>query len=255
MIFNASSIAVIGLSTILLTAVKIGCQNKDLKSGVNWNDSADRFDKNNPTADFNGAASLRPAEIEQRKRRETKYIEHSHQIDEADEWSLNTLVSHMQPPSGFPIPQSDLIVVGRVRDARAVISSDKTAGYSEFVVTVSNVLFSPKKVVLTGSEIVIERMGGNVRFPSGRVVTRGIGHQPLPRKDKTYVLFLKWDERGEDYLIVTGYEIYAETIRPLDGTPDPLFEEYNRFRLVTKDAFCKQLKVAISKAVREKKVI
>lgn len=246
LIFAFVSVAIVGLGTIFLITTRSQSQSKDQNSGVNKNDPQ-RFDKNNPTADFDMADSMKPEEGELRKRRGDKYKENN-QIDEAEEWVVTTMVSHMPNPPAFPIAHSDLIAVGTVKNARAFISTDKTAVYSEFDVSLGDVLFSLKRSILPGSEIVIERMGGNVRFPSGKIVTRGIGDQPLPRKDKTYVLFLKWDQQGEDYLILTGYEVGTDAVKPLDGNSSKVFEEYNRYRLITKDEFFKQLRAAIANA-------
>lgn len=246
LIFAVVSVAIVGLGTAFLvtTRSQSEVQNPRVNKG---NNRTDRFDKNNPTVDFDPANPLRPEESEVRKNRGDKHKENN-QINEEEEWTLTTIRSNARPPRAFPIEQSDLIAVGTVNDARAFISTDKTAIYSEFDVNVNDVFLSSKKSILPGSDIVIERMGGNVRFPSGKIITRGIGYQPLPRKDKTYVLFVKWDEAGQDYLIVTGYEIVADTIQPLDGGPDRFFEEYNRYKLVPKYEFFKQLKAAIANA-------
>ena len=88
-------------------------------------------------------------------------------------------------------------------------------------------LLSTGQKVAPGSEITIERFGGNVRFASGKIIERGDYGRPLPQKGKTYVFFLRWDKNGNDYIILTGYHFDGEIVVPLDGTTSrPFFKAY-----------------------------
>jgi hypothetical protein len=122
----------------------------------------------------------------------------------------------------LPIAESDVIVMGKVTDAQAHLSDDKTGVYSEFPVEVSEVLKDTAKSISIGSTISTTRTGGAVRFASGKVQEYRINRQGMPVSGSQYVLFLKREEAG-DFTILTGYELSNGIITPLDGedTSDP----------------------------------
>src|SRR5207253_10509831 len=111
---------------------------------------------------------------------------------------------------------------GTITHSQAFISNDRSAVYSEFQVIVNKILKNNDALGITpDANIVAERVGGRIRFASGRAQLRGDSGRNLPHKSKQYALFLKWDEPGKDFMIVTGYEIRGESVYPLDGLPDP----------------------------------
>jgi len=120
--------------------------------------------------------------------------------------------------TALPSTQSDAVVIGEVTDAQAHLSNDRTGVYSEFSVRVKEVLKNFNQVSLTPSEaIILEREGGAVRFPSGRVQRYRIVHQGMPLVGRQYVLFLKYDDQAQSFSILTGYELHKGRVIPLDS--------------------------------------
>ena len=118
----------------------------------------------------------------------------------------------------LPIAQSDAVVLGEVTDAQAYLSDDRSGIYSEFTIRIDELLKNDSQSSLAaGNMAVAERPGGKVRFPSGKVQRYGIDKQGMPRVGGRYVLFLKSNGAGQDFSIVTGYELLNGTVFPLDS--------------------------------------
>ena len=125
----------------------------------------------------------------------------------------------------LPIAESDAIVVGEVLNGKAHLSNNRSIVYSEFPTRVDQILKNSGPTILTiGETIVGERLGGGVRFPSGKVQHYRVSKQGLPQTNEKYVLFLKCN--GEDYDIITGYSINKGRVSPLDGGGDLQFGKY-----------------------------
>lgn len=76
--------------------------------------------------------------------------------------------SHAPVEQAFPISRSDTVIIGKVKDAAAYLSQDKTNVYSEFSVRVESVFKNTSLLqVASNSTITTERGGGRVRLPSG----------------------------------------------------------------------------------------
>jgi hypothetical protein len=122
---------------------------------------------------------------------------------------------------GFPaIPtaKSNLVMSGKVTKAKAFLSNDKTGIYSEFEVEIEKIIKNnDKSTVSIGETIQVERIGGQVRFPSSQVVKYMIYGQGLPQEEKNYIFFLSYDAQRQSYRIVTAYEIRKGRIYALDG--------------------------------------
>jgi hypothetical protein len=118
----------------------------------------------------------------------------------------------------LPASKSDTVIVGEVLDANAYLSNDKTGVYSEFTIKVDDILKNDQSSHLNqGSLLVAERLGGRVRFPSGEILPVQIAGQGMPRAGRRYVLFLSRTDQGLAYGILTGYELRAGKVSPLDG--------------------------------------
>jgi hypothetical protein len=116
----------------------------------------------------------------------------------------------------IPAANSDVIVIGEVADAQAYLSNDKTAVYSEFTISTDDVLKNKSSLPLS-SAISVERFGGAVRFQSGRVQHYRIDKQGVPQVGHRYLFFLKRNEDGQDFSILTGYELRAGRVFALDS--------------------------------------
>lgn len=90
--------------------------------------------------------------------------------------------------------------------------------YSEFDLNVTDILKTAGDVLLrVGESIEVERIGGAVRFPSGRMWRFRIYQQGFPHVGGTYTLFLKYNAQTQDFYLVTGYELKKSMVVPLDG--------------------------------------
>ena len=118
----------------------------------------------------------------------------------------------------FPIKEAQAVIVGTVSDAKAYLSNDKTGVYSVFSVLIEEVLKHSGKLTV-GSAIEAEREGGRVKFPSGRTHLYMISEQDMPRVGGRYVLFLSETNTENVFEIITGYEIRADSVSPLDELP------------------------------------
>jgi len=115
----------------------------------------------------------------------------------------------------LPVRTSQLIVVGRVRDASAHLSEHKMNVYSEFGIAVTSVLKRATEAITDGSLITVERLGGNVRYPSGKKVLFRISGWNMPKVGSEYLFFLN-SRNKSDWEIRTAYELTETGVVPLD---------------------------------------
>ena len=152
----------------------------------------------------------------QQKRRKKYNNRYAPKISESSDLIYSTSDWYVDLPA-LPTAKSDLVVVGEVTQAEAQLSEDETNIYSEFTIQISEVLKNDSPSTLAaGNSVVVERLGGRVRLPSGKVVVSRIDKQDLPRIGKRYVLFLTKDKDG-DFHILTGYELRDGKVFPLDN--------------------------------------
>lgn len=122
----------------------------------------------------------------------------------------------------LPVIRSAAIVIGRITNAEAHLTADKTGVYSEFNVAIDVVVKNDEGNVLdVGRTVLVERGGGRVKLPSGKIVVSWTNRQDMPRVGARYVLFLTHDfeikgDMGKDFYILTGYELKDGLVFPLD---------------------------------------
>jgi len=174
-----------------------------------------------PTAD---AAAPEPTDPAARARRRAKGKRYDNgrpqRVEElpGQEVPLPLIAHWWMGLPALPVAQSDAVVLGEVTDAQAHLSDDKSGIYSEFTIRVDELLKGDGQASLSASgTAVAERPGGKVKFPSGKVQRYGVDKQGMPRVGARYVLFLKSNGAGQDYSIVTGYELREGSVLPLDG--------------------------------------
>lgn len=165
--------------------------------------------------------------------------------------------AHWPVEPAFPIAQSDVIAIGEVTDARAQISTDKINVFSEFTVLIKDVFKNTASAALTPDCVVIvERYGGRVRLPSGKIIVRGYLHQSMPQTGRRYIFFLKSNEEVQTYSIITGYELRHGQVIPLDGSRMfegggvPQLREYDRYEGAKEATFLKEIKDAIGRSLQ-----
>lgn len=115
----------------------------------------------------------------------------------------------------LPTLESDVILVGKVIDSNGYLSNDKTGAYSEFSINIEEIIKDDGRS-LPGALVAAEREGAAVQLPDGRVIEVRIAHQGTPRVGQRYVFFLKYNDLGKSYDILTGYEIHEGHVIPLD---------------------------------------
>lgn len=186
----------------------------------------EQYDISNiPMTDYDKPETSDPEKRRLRRIRGSRYNLRDKDVDarrfaitEETQSGFGSFEIHAPPEPALPVAQSDAIVIGEVSEAEAFLSTDRTSIYSEFTVNVGEVFKDTSLVTLTsGSSITTVRGGGAVRFPSGRVVRRGFNGKPLPRKGRRYVFFLKRNNEGQDFSIITAYELRGGRVFPLDG--------------------------------------
>jgi hypothetical protein len=158
------------------------------------------------------------------------------------------------PPSHFkkdpmPFASSD-VVVGTVSTAQAHFSNDKRDIYSEFKITIQEVVKNSANPYLrVGNSVDIQRPGGAVRLPSGKVLTRAVYANSMPQIGGRYLLFLKYDPSKEDYAVLMGYELDGDEVYRLDevrveDTYNPQPERSLRSEGITESQFLAHTKSA-----------
>ncbi len=116
-------------------------------------------------------------------------------------------------------------MVGTITDARGYVTEDKSAAYSEFSVNIAEVIKGAAK--LAGSQITAERFGGKIVMPQGRTILYWDANRGLPETGHRYVLFLKYSPEGEDYLIITAYDLRNGRVVSIDRLPQCAFFDSN----------------------------
>ena len=132
----------------------------------------------------------------------------------------------------LPVQRSAAVIIGTVIRADAYLTPDKTGVYSEFAVKVDSILKEdPKKQLTGGDTISVERNGGRIRMPSGKIAVSWTSHQDMPKVGSRYVFFLTHDfevagDTNDDFYLLTGYELKDGKVFPLDKSPKQSVLDY-----------------------------
>jgi len=140
----------------------------------------------------------------------------------------------------LPVAKSDVIVIGQVLEAEAHRSENKMNVFSNFQLRVDEVVKGNNLTV--GSLITIGRIGGFVKYPSGRKVLFRLSGNGMPGIGARYAFFLNASD--EDFSILTAYELGVEGVVPLDNSP-----QFKVYEGESEAGFVKALRNAISQAV------
>lgn len=117
----------------------------------------------------------------------------------------------------MPFDTSDAVVVGTVTSGRSYLSNDKRNIYSEFELTLQEIVKTTNAPYLrAGDSVDIQRKGGAIRLPSGKVVIRAALADSMPHVSKRYLLFLKYSQDAQDYAVLTGYQLEGNEVYRLD---------------------------------------
>jgi hypothetical protein len=194
----------------------VGNAQKDASPETSQRNSSKESSKNDeiPTAVFSpGRTELQKRQIEGDS--SANYLERIKEIPKVTE--ITESESWIEKIPALPVKHSDVIVIGEVVNAQAFITPEQTKVYSEFNVNVDEVLKDTTGLRLTsGSLLITEREGGRVKFPSGHMQIYKLSGEGFARIGRRYVLFLKRKAEAESFTILTGYELRAGHIVPLD---------------------------------------
>ena len=172
-----------------------------------------------PIVDFDNPSVIEPTEKSSRKLKNERYNKETFVL--SDPQRVGEVIREPEWQAGLsdlPADKSDIVVEGQVTDARAFLSDDKTGVYSEFTIRVSRILkVAPGLSVNLDDTIVMERFGGRVRYPSGKVIRYRIEGQGSPMQGKKYLFFLAKADQG-NYKLLTAYEIQGQKVFALDGS-------------------------------------
>ena len=200
--------------------------------------------KDFPIADFNEAEPVEPTKRALRKEKQKRKNGLGLvSLDPEPNTGGGVFLPHNQFNfPAMPVQESAVIVIGDVVQSEAHLSEDKTGVFSEFTIRLIDVLKAESS--LTGTEMIVERWGGQVRYPNGRTLLYRVGTGGMPRRGARYLFFLK-PSPELDYSILTAYEFGEKGIVPLD--PSSQFAEYdgydsNRFRTLVVEAINKASK-------------
>ena len=168
-----------------------------------------------PVAEFDEAEPSDPVKRAKLKKQKQRYDKDSPfsnpgskdvEVAFLPEWQFNF--------SALPVSKSDVIVIGEVLNAQAHRSENRLNVFSDFAVRVGEVLKG--NGLIPGSIINVERVGGFVSYPNGRKVLFRLVGNGMPAVGNRYALFLY--SLDEDYSILTGYELHADGVQPLDNS-------------------------------------
>jgi hypothetical protein len=177
-----------------------------------------------PTAEYEEPESTDSANNAAKKERQKRHDNFKFVTKNPQPWQTESLFI---PEGNFdfpalPVSTAQLIVVGRVTEAGAHLSERKINVYSEFMVVVTSVLKTPTESITENSSLMIERLGGNVRYPNGQKVLFRISGWNMPKVGSEYLFFLN-SRNKLDWEIVTAYELTESGVLPLDESSQ--FEE------------------------------
>jgi len=111
-------------------------------------------------------------------------------------------------------PNSTLPPLGEDSDS-VLIVEDMGDYYREG--EVQEVLKTPQGHDIKPTDSIdVERQGGAIRLPSGKLLIRGSRDFSMPLVGKRYLFFLRFNRNTEDSHIVTGYQLEGQHIYRLD---------------------------------------
>lgn len=235
---------ILKLSLAISTVVLLLMATASFRRGEATKQSDSPDFSNFPIVDFEAKEPTEPKVKAARHAKARKYSkkyggqisEELHQIFTNSDWDLRL--------PALPVARSAAIFIGNVVGAEAHLSPDKTAVFSEFSFQIESIVKSdPKRNVEVGETISVERSGGRVRMPSGKLVVSWTNNQNMPKVGGRYVFFLTHDfevagDTGNDFYLLTGYEFKNGKVLLLDSS---LKQEVLAYKGVTESSFLEDL--------------
>jgi hypothetical protein len=172
-----------------------------------------------PTADYDGNQDLPDPEKNAKRKAKQKRYNDNELVDSRGEPGADEAALFLEPHStlpALPVAESEIVVVGTIATAEALLSESKRNVFSEFTVTVEDVLKSKSQGVEQGSVLTIDRVGGHVKYPNGHRILYRIAGLNMPQTGGRYLLFLTLKHNNEDISILTAYQLTPNGAIPLD---------------------------------------
>ncbi len=217
------ALVTLGLVTAIFSFAMRGQGQKSVPSTDHAQAKID-FERRFPIADYSVPEPTDSQQRAKRKSKDNRFPEG--RLDELP-GVTETLIADgngLDRLPALPVALSDIIIVGDVLNAEAYLSSNKTGLFSEFTISIKEVLKATgSDPVLPGANISVEREGARIRYPSGHIRWVRFDHEGMPTIGGRYVLFLRRTGQESVHTILTGYELRAGRVFPLDGVA--AFEE------------------------------
>lgn len=171
-----------------------------------------------PIVDYDGP-DLGNSENDAKRRNKNKRYDKRMRVSKNPALHITESASvHEGEIQAIPASQSDLIVIGEVLDSVAHLSNDKGNIYTELSFRVEEILkCNAQTPPLPGSTIIVERLGGFVRYPNGHKQLYRVVGQGMPRIGRRYILFLDSIDEGQDFSLLTGYELGETNVSAIDS--------------------------------------
>lgn len=157
------------------------------------------------------------------------------------------LYDELPPPPLLPVAESNLIVVGKIVNANAFVSNDKRSVYTEFAISVDDVIKNDLSVNLEkGAVITTDRVGGMVRYSDGRKLIYRVAERKMLWLGGEYILFLAQDKGSPNYRLVTGYELTATN----DFSQIDTGRKFDQYKGVRKSEFIETIRAEVARQPR-----
>jgi hypothetical protein len=202
-------------------AVSVGRHRNPIPATTAQKNRADykKINERFPTVNYDDKQDLPDPEKNARRKEKQKRYNDGELVDSrgdpgVDEAAL-TLEPHFTFPA-LPVAESEIIVVGTIGAAQAHLSENRLNIFSEFTVTVEDVLKSNVQGVAEGSLLTADRVGGHVQYPNGHRVLFRITGLNMPQVGERYLLFLTSTHNKKDISILTAYQLTSNGAIPLD---------------------------------------
>ena len=203
-----------------ITNVPKGSKEQSLRkklSAVKNEQERDALLSKLPTADYSAPESNDPGVRDKRRVKNSRYDRRAMVVKNPGT-SITLTEVFYEGKENWPLPtnQSDLVIIGEVQGRHSYLSNDKSGVYTEFTISVNEVLKGDPAQVSRGSTITASRAGGVVHYPNGHKRLYLVSGEGLPLEDGQYVLFLKRDGEDQNYLVLTMYQLGADDVTPID---------------------------------------
>ena len=138
---------------------------------------------------------------------------------------------------------ANCVVIGSVRKAAAFVSQDRTSVYSDFTIEVESILKQDRlQPVAETSQVIGDRQGGSIRFPSGHITDFMVRGEGYPAVGARYVFFLaRWEDQVGHYNISTAYQLNGGKVYPIDDR-----RPYTDYEGVPEEQFLQSVRSAIA---------